>query len=62
MLALRNEFTNHTSFKELLLEVKQTASQATENQDYPFEILLEKLNLSSPGKVSWAYCWTGRLS
>ncbi|RAP29427.1 Bacitracin synthetase 3 (BA3) [Brevibacillus laterosporus] len=44
-LAMRNKPVRTKSFKEFLLEVKQNALQAYENQDYPFEELVEKLEL-----------------
>lgn len=44
-LPLRITFTPDTTFKELLLQVRQTVIEAVENQNYPMEVLLEKLNL-----------------
>jgi len=52
VVALRNQLPDHMTFKELLLEVKQTVSEADENQNYPYEVLVDrlKLNISSvPG-------------
>ncbi|WP_419672500.1 non-ribosomal peptide synthetase, partial [Brevibacillus laterosporus] len=46
-LAMRNKPARSKSFREFLLEVKQNALQAYENQDYPFEELVEKLELQS---------------
>ncbi len=43
MLALRNQPGKEKSFAVFLEEVKQTTMAAFENQDYPFEILVEKL-------------------
>jgi tyrocidine synthetase-3 len=48
ILPLRNQINNHMTFKELLLQVRQVIMEATENQNYPMEVLLEQLNLSSP--------------
>ncbi|MCR8937086.1 non-ribosomal peptide synthase/polyketide synthase [Brevibacillus laterosporus] len=44
-LAMRNKPARSKSFREFLLEVKQNALRAYENQDYPFEELVEKLEL-----------------
>ncbi|MGE5343915.1 MAG: amino acid adenylation domain-containing protein [Candidatus Omnitrophota bacterium] len=45
ILALRNQLNDHMSFKELLLQVRQTVIEAEENRNYPFEILIRQLNL-----------------
>ncbi|UHA72100.1 non-ribosomal peptide synthetase [Paenibacillus sp. 481] len=45
-LALRSYLADDKVFKDLLGEVKQQALQAYTHQDYPFEKLVEKLNLS----------------
>jgi amino acid adenylation domain-containing protein len=50
ILALRNQLKEDMIFKELLLQVKQTIVEATENQNYPIETLLYHLNLSVTGK------------
>ncbi len=47
LLALRNFITKDMTFKELLLQVRQTIIEADENQNYPVETLLYKLNISS---------------
>ncbi|MDO0944032.1 condensation domain-containing protein, partial [Brevibacillus laterosporus] len=44
-LAMRNKPVLSKSFREFLLEVKQNALRAYENQDYPFEELVEKLKI-----------------
>nr|WP_256756848.1 non-ribosomal peptide synthetase [Cohnella sp. WQ 127256] len=44
-LAMRNSPEPDKTFEQLLLEVKENALQAYANQDYPFEQLVEKLNL-----------------
>ncbi|UCH96446.1 MAG: AMP-binding protein, partial [Candidatus Aminicenantes bacterium] len=50
VLVLRNKADAHITFKELLVQVKQTIIEAAENQGYPLERLLENLNISStPG-------------
>ncbi|PCN44848.1 non-ribosomal peptide synthetase [Brevibacillus laterosporus] len=46
-LAMRNKPARSKSFREFLIEVKRNALQAYENQDYPFEELVEKLELQS---------------
>jgi tyrocidine synthetase-3 len=45
VLPLRIQLENRTSFKELLLQVKQTMVEANENQNYPVETLLFHLNI-----------------
>ncbi|MGA4721884.1 amino acid adenylation domain-containing protein [Fictibacillus nanhaiensis] len=42
-LALRNWPKGDKTFQEFLLEVKENVLKAHENQDYPFEVLVEKL-------------------
>ncbi|HLP60658.1 MAG TPA: amino acid adenylation domain-containing protein, partial [Candidatus Deferrimicrobium sp.] len=42
-LALRNYPSMHKTFREFLSEIKQNTLEAFENQDYPFEELIEKL-------------------
>ena len=46
VLALRNRVETNLTFKEFILQVAQTTFEANENQNYPIEILLHKLNLS----------------
>ncbi len=45
-LAMRNQPESHKTFQEFLLEVKANALNAYENQDYQFEELVDKLNLT----------------
>lgn len=45
-LAMRNKPHAGKTFKELLLEVKQNALDAYVHQDYPFEELVEKLDIA----------------
>jgi amino acid adenylation domain-containing protein len=47
VLVLRSELRDDMTFKELLRQTRQTVTEAVENQNYPFEILLKQLNLSS---------------
>jgi amino acid adenylation domain-containing protein len=49
VLPLRNRYRDAMTFKELLLQVRQTVSEATEHQNYPIEVLLNQLNLSGTG-------------
>jgi non-ribosomal peptide synthetase component F/acyl carrier protein len=49
VLALRNQLEEDTTFKELLLQVRQTIIEAAENQNYPIEILLEQLGIPVSG-------------
>lgn len=46
VLVLRNRFDDHITFKELLLQVKQTIFDAAQHQNYPIEALIDILNLS----------------
>lgn len=45
-IAIRNYPAGDKTFAEFLREVKKNASMAYDNQDYQFETLVEKLNLS----------------
>ncbi len=45
-LAMRNYPSGEKTFKEFLMEVKENALGAYENQDYQFEELVEKLNVT----------------
>jgi amino acid adenylation domain-containing protein len=49
-LVLRNRLTAGMSFKELLLQVKQTVVEAAENQNYPIDVLPERLNIPITGE------------
>jgi amino acid adenylation domain-containing protein len=44
VVALRNNITVNMTFKEILLQVLQTVTEAVEHQNYPIEILSEQLN------------------
>ncbi|NIM15011.1 MAG: amino acid adenylation domain-containing protein [Candidatus Aminicenantes bacterium] len=44
-LALRNFLSFETSFSDFLQQVKQCTLEAFENQDYPFEALVDKLSV-----------------
>ncbi|MCK4261027.1 MAG: amino acid adenylation domain-containing protein, partial [Halanaerobiales bacterium] len=44
-LALRNYPNGEKTFTEFLVEVKENTLKAFENQDYPFEMLVEQLDL-----------------
>ncbi|NIM13670.1 MAG: AMP-binding protein [Candidatus Aminicenantes bacterium] len=45
VLPLRNLITVGMSFKELLLQTRQTIVEAVENQSYPIEILVKELDM-----------------
>ncbi|MCB2354686.1 non-ribosomal peptide synthetase [Clostridium estertheticum] len=47
VLALRNNVTNHMTFKELILKIRQTITEADKNQNYPLEKLFEKLSVDN---------------
>ena len=44
-LVLRNRPSSGKSFREFLTEVKERSAEAFENQDYPFESLVETLGI-----------------
>lgn len=46
MLAMRNHINHDMTFKEFLMEVKEKALKAYENQSYQFEKLVEKLGIA----------------
>jgi amino acid adenylation domain-containing protein len=46
VLAVRNEIRSDQTVKELLKQLAQTVFEANENQNYPIETLLYKLNIS----------------
>ncbi len=46
VLPLRNRFDPGISFKELLLQTRETVTGAVKNQNYPFEALVNQLELS----------------
>jgi amino acid adenylation domain-containing protein len=49
VLPLRHRLTPGMTFKELLLQTRETIVRATEHYSYPMEILAEQLGLASPG-------------
>jgi amino acid adenylation domain-containing protein len=49
-LTLRNTVGEKMTFKELLLHVRQTIVEATQNQNYPLETLPSRLNIQDPQK------------
>lgn len=46
VLPLRNYLKENKSFRDFLIELKPNVTNAFENQDYPFENLVEKLNIN----------------
>ncbi|MCA1612825.1 MAG: amino acid adenylation domain-containing protein [Acidobacteria bacterium] len=48
VLALRDRVGGELTFKELLLAVRQTLSEAYRNQKYPFDRILDSLGIESP--------------
>jgi len=44
VLILRNRIENNITFKQFLLQVRQTIKEANENQNYPLEILIEEIS------------------
>ncbi len=49
VVPLRGQITTTTTFKELVLQVKDTVMAAAQNQSYPIEILARQLNLDCSG-------------
>jgi len=45
VLPLRNPIKTDMSFKELLLQARQTMIEASKNQSYPIEVLLDELDM-----------------
>jgi non-ribosomal peptide synthetase component F len=52
ILVFRNEVKKNTSFKNLLLQVRETIIQANTHQNYPMEKILEQLNMPMVGNES----------
>ena len=50
VLILRNRIHTGTTFKELLLQIRETLVHAAENQNYPIEILMEQLGMPYQGR------------
>jgi non-ribosomal peptide synthetase component F len=50
VLPLRNEINKNTTFKELVLEVRQTIVDADEHRNYPVEILSKQLGMVISGE------------
>jgi fengycin family lipopeptide synthetase D len=55
VLVLRNQISQHMSFKDLLLQVKQTVLGAAQNQNYPIPMLTKWLNLPTSQKENPFY-------
>jgi len=49
VLVFSTEVKNDISFKELLLEIRETIIQANKNQNYPMERVLDRLNIPMKG-------------
>ncbi len=49
LLALRNQPAQHKRFLEFLAEVKENTIAAYDNQDYPFDELIRKLDIQGTG-------------
>ncbi|MCP5101769.1 MAG: AMP-binding protein, partial [bacterium] len=45
ILVFRNDVAGNVTFKELLMQVRETIVKANEHQNYPMEILMEELSL-----------------
>lgn len=50
VLALKNEVSKDKTFKEILLSVRESIVEASENQNYPFDVLLYKLGMKMEDK------------
>ncbi len=46
MLAIRGRIEENTTFKDVMAEVRRSALEAFDNQDYPFESLVDELGMS----------------
>ena len=46
VLVLRSQVQPDMTFKDFLIQIAQTVFEANENQNYPIEILMRKLNMS----------------
>jgi tyrocidine synthetase-3 len=44
-LVLKNQLTGYSTFRDFLLELKENTLEAYENQDYPFDEIVEKVGL-----------------
>jgi len=49
ILPLRSRIKKNMKFKDLLLEVRKSIIEASDNQNYPIELIAQKLNISSYG-------------
>jgi amino acid adenylation domain-containing protein len=49
VLVLRNRLNGNMTFKELIMQTRQTISEAAENANYPIERLLYYFNMSASG-------------
>jgi radical SAM superfamily enzyme YgiQ (UPF0313 family) len=49
VLVLRNSIADNITFKEFLIQVRQTILEAVENQSYPIEMVFEQLNRKGVG-------------
>ncbi|MCP4156010.1 MAG: AMP-binding protein, partial [bacterium] len=49
VLVLRNILENNTTFKQLLMQIRQNVKEAVEHQDYPMTVLAEQLNMPAEG-------------
>ena len=46
-LVLKANIDNNISFKDFILQIKRTVLSAIEHSDYPFDVLVKKLNMNS---------------
>ena len=49
VLVLRNSIAGNITFKEFLIQLRQTILEAVENQSYPIEMVMEQLNRKGVG-------------
>ncbi|MGB7605481.1 MAG: condensation domain-containing protein, partial [Lutisporaceae bacterium] len=50
-LMLRGQINENISFKEFLMQVRQTLIEANKNRNYPLEVLLDKLDIPMTGQI-----------
>ncbi len=55
VLPLRNVLPEEITFKELLLQVRQTILEANENRNYPVEMLADQLEFKVPGDENFPF-------
>jgi len=55
MVVLRKKIEDKVSFKDFLLEVRKLFIEICENQDYPFEKIIDELNYKTEQPFDWIF-------